>query len=174
MEHAILVHSPEYANWVFDKTHPTQGRRFLHARNQLMLEAQRRRLNVYEIEPQTCSTDDLHLVHSMDYVFDVTIRGECDEWVGQRHDLGDLAKMFVSGTLTALDVLLDKKTLLAVNYAGAKHRFELLAVRLLVELRCIQPVVAFVYPLLSLSMLGKPLAQLWQSRLLQARSLDKP
>jgi len=121
MEHAILVHSPEYANWVFDPTHPTQGRRFLHARNQLMLEAQRRRLNVYEIEPQTCSTDDLHLVHGMDYVFDVTIRGECDEWVGQRHDLGDLAKMFVSGTLTALDVLLDKKTLLAVNYAGAKH-----------------------------------------------------
>ena len=121
MEHAILVHSPEYANWVFDKTHPTQGRRFLHARNKLMLEAQKRRLNVWEIEPEHCSTDDLHLVHDMSYVFDVVVRGESSEWNGQRHDLGDLAKLFVSGTLTALDTLIDKKTLLAINFAGAKH-----------------------------------------------------
>ncbi len=121
MEQAILVHSPEYANWVFDPTHPTQGRRFLHARNQVMLEAQKRRLNVWEIEPQTCSTDDLHLTHTMDYVHDVTIRGESSEWGGQRHDLGELAKMFVGGTLTALDTLLDRKTLLAVNFTGAKH-----------------------------------------------------
>jgi len=120
MEHAILVHSPEYANWVFDKTHPTQGRRFLHARNQLLLEAQKRRLNVWEIEPEHCSTDDLHLVHDMSYVFDVTVRGESTEWSGQRHDLGELAKLFVSGTLTALDTLIDKKTLLAINFAGAK------------------------------------------------------
>jgi len=121
MEHAILVHTPEYANWVFDKTHPTQGRRFLHARNKLMLEAQKRRLNVWEIEPEHCSTDDLHLVHDMSYVFDVIVRGESSEWNGQRHDLGDLAKLFVSGTLTALDTLIDKKTLLAINFAGAKH-----------------------------------------------------
>jgi acetoin utilization deacetylase AcuC-like enzyme len=121
MEHAILVHSPEYANWVFDKTHPTQGRRFLHARNKLVLEAQKRRLNVWEIEPEHCSTDDLHLVHDMSYVFDVVVRGESSEWNGQRHDLGDLAKLFVSGTLTALDTLIDKKTLLAINFAGAKH-----------------------------------------------------
>ena len=121
MEHAILVHTPEYANWVFDKTHPTQGRRFLHARNKLMLEAQKRRLNVWEIEPEHCSTDDLHLVHDMSYVFDVVVRGESSEWNGQRHDLGDLAKLFVSGTLTALDTLIDRKTLLAINFAGAKH-----------------------------------------------------
>lgn len=121
MEHAILVHSPEYANWVFDPTHPTQGRRFLLARNQVMQEAQKRRLNVWEIEPQTCSTEDLQLVHTMDYVHDVTIRGESSEWDGRRNDLGDLAKMFVGGTLTALDTLLDKKTLLAVNFPGAKH-----------------------------------------------------
>ena len=121
MEHAILVHTPEYANWVFDKTHPTQGRRFLHARNKLMFEAQKRRLNVWEIEPEHCSTDDLHLVHDMSYVFDVVVRGESSEWNGQRHDLGDLAKLFVSGTLTALDTLIDKKTLLAINFAGAKH-----------------------------------------------------
>lgn len=121
MEHAIIVHSPDYANWVFDKNHPTQGRRFLHARNKIILEGQKRHLNVYEVEPKVPSTDDLHLVHDMEYVFDVTVRGESNEWTGQRHDLGDLAKLFVGGTLTALDELLDYKTKLAIHYPGAKH-----------------------------------------------------
>ena len=74
MEHAVLVHSPEYANWVFDKTHPTQGRRFLHARNQFLLRAQERRLNVWEIEPEMPSTDDLHLVHDIVYAFFIAKR----------------------------------------------------------------------------------------------------
>ena len=121
MEHAIIVHSPEYAEWVFDKTHPTQGRRFLHARNKLILEGQRRRLNVYEIEPEMPSMDELHAVHDMTYVYDVTVRGESGEWSGQRHDLGDLAKLFVGGTLTAMDTLIDFKTRLAVHFPGAKH-----------------------------------------------------
>ena len=121
MEHAIIVHSPEYANWIFDKSHPTQGRRFLHGRNQIILEAQKRHLNVDEIEPEMPHTDDLLLIHDPIYVHDVTIKGESSEWDGQRHDLGELAKLFVGGTLTALDVLLDKKTLLAINLAGAKH-----------------------------------------------------
>lgn len=121
MEHAIIVHSPDYMRWVFDESHPTQGRRFLLARNQLMLEGQRRHLNIYEIEPQYPSTDDLHLIHDMTYVHDVVVRGESSEWVGQRHDLGDLAKLFVGGTLTALDELLDFKTKLAIHFPGAKH-----------------------------------------------------
>jgi len=121
MEHAVLVHSPEYANWTFDESHPTQGRRFLHARNQIMLEAQKRHLNVDEIHPEMPHTNDLLLVHDPMYVHDVTIRGKSDEWDGQRHELGELAKLFVGGTLTALDALLDKKTLLAINLAGAKH-----------------------------------------------------
>lgn len=116
MENAIIVHSPDYANWIFDKNHPTQGRRFLHARNKVILEGQKRNLNIYEIPPQYPSTDDLHLVHDMEYVFDVTIRGESREWDGQRHDLGDLAKLFVGGTLTALDELLDYKTKLAIHF----------------------------------------------------------
>jgi hypothetical protein len=27
-----LIHSDEYKNWIFDPTHPTQGRRFNNAR----------------------------------------------------------------------------------------------------------------------------------------------
>lgn len=121
MEHAIIVHSPDYANWVFDPKHPTQGRRFLHGRNQIILEGQKRHLNIDEIEPHYPTMDELHAVHDMTYVHDVTVRGESGEWDGQRHDLGDLAKLFVGGTLTALDTLLDMKTRLAIHLPGAKH-----------------------------------------------------
>jgi acetoin utilization protein AcuC len=117
----MLVHSPEYANWVFGKSHPTQGRRFLHGRNQIILEAQRRHLNIDEVLPEMPHTDDLLLVHDPIYIHNVTVRGESDEWDGQRHDLGDLAKLFVGGTLTALDLLLEGKTKLAIHLAGAKH-----------------------------------------------------
>ncbi len=121
MEDAILIHSPEYSNWVFSKTHPTQGRRFDNARNRLMLEAQTQKLNVWELPPEMPTTDDLHLVHDMEYVYDVTVRGESGEWEGRRNDLGDLAKLFVGGTLTALDLLVDEKTKLAIHFPGAKH-----------------------------------------------------
>jgi acetoin utilization protein AcuC len=86
-----------------------------------MLRAQKLHLNVWEIEPEVPTMDELHSVHDMEYVFDVTTRGESSEWSGQRHDLGDLAKLFAGGTLTALDTLIDYKTRLAVHFAGAKH-----------------------------------------------------
>ena len=121
MEDAVLVHSPDYANWIFDEKHPTQGRRFLHGCNQIMLEGQRRKLKIYEVEPRAPHTDSLHLVHDMTYVHNVTVRGESSEWDGPRHDLGELAKLFVGGTLTALDSLMEGDTKLAIHLPGAKH-----------------------------------------------------
>lgn len=121
MEDAIIVHSPEYANWVFDPTHPTQGRRFLLGRNRVIIEGQDRRLNIDEFSPEIPHTDDLLLVHDPIYVHDVTVKGLSDEWDGARHDLGDLAKLFVGGTLTALDALIEEKTKLVIHLPGAKH-----------------------------------------------------
>ena len=121
MEHAIIVHSPRYGDWVFDDKHPTQGRRFLHGRNRIILEAQNRKLNVYEVEPKMATVDDLLLVHSSEYVREVIEEGYSWEWTGSRQDLGDLARLFVGGTLTALNELLDYKTRLAINLPGAKH-----------------------------------------------------
>ena len=121
MEDAIIVHSPEYANWVFDPTHPTQGRRFLLGRNRVIIEGQNRHLNIDEFPPEIPHTDDLLLVHDPIYVHDVTIKGLSNEWDGARHDLGDLAKLFVGGTLTALDSLIEEKTKLAIHLPGAKH-----------------------------------------------------
>lgn len=121
MEDAIIVHSPDYANWIFDASHPTQGRRFLHGRNQIILKAQDRRLNVDEIEPQFPHHDDLHSIHDITYVHEVIVKGICDEWEGTRYDMGELAALFVGGTLTALDCLIEQKTKLAIHLPGAKH-----------------------------------------------------
>ena len=121
MEDAIIVHSPDYSNWVFSNTHPTQGRRFQLGRNQIMLKGQERKYNIYEIYPENCHTDDLLLVHDPIYVHDVTVRGLSNEWSGPRHDLGELAKLFVGGTLTALDELLNGTTKLAIHLPGGKH-----------------------------------------------------
>ena len=121
MEDAIIIHSPDYADWIFDKSHPTQGRRFLHGRNRIILEGQERRLNIDEFHPEYPHTDDLHTVHDITYVHEVVVKGLSDEWDGVRYDLGDLATLFVGGTLLALDMLLDEKTKLAIHLPGAKH-----------------------------------------------------
>ena len=44
----VLVHSDEYANWVFDSHHPTQGRRFVLAREMLFEQAAELGLKVEE------------------------------------------------------------------------------------------------------------------------------
>ncbi len=121
MKDAIIVHSPEYANWIFDKSHPTQGRRFLNGRNQIMLESQKLHLDVDETHPLVPDIDDLLICHDPIYIHDVTVKGLSNEWRGQRNDLGDLAKLFVGGTLTALNALLKEKTKLAIHLPGAKH-----------------------------------------------------
>ncbi|MEY2646299.1 MAG: hypothetical protein RL158_275 [Bacteroidota bacterium] len=121
MKDAIIIHSPEYANWVFDPNHPTQGRRFMLGREQVILNGQKRNLNIEELLPEVPHSDDLLICHDPIYIHDVTVKGLSNEWSGQRHDLGDLAKLFVGGTLTALSALLEAKTKLAIHLPGAKH-----------------------------------------------------
>jgi acetoin utilization protein AcuC len=121
MKDAIIIHSPEYANWVFDPKHPTQGRRFMLGREQVILNGQERNLNIEEFLPDLPHSDDLLICHDPIYIHDVTVKGLSNEWNGQRHDLGDLAKLFVGGTLTALNALLEEKTKLAIHLPGAKH-----------------------------------------------------
>ena len=121
MKDAIILNSPVYANWVFDPKHPTQGRRFMLGHDQVMLNGQDRNLNIDEFLPELPHSDDLLLCHDPIYIHDVTVKGLSNEWSGQRHDLGDLAKLFVGGTITALNTLLEGKTKLAIHLPGAKH-----------------------------------------------------
>ena len=118
----VLVHSDEYAGWVFDSHHPTQGRRFMLARQMLLEQAATQGLVIEERESNLLPERDLlHLVHTPKYVDEVLSRGMSNEWAGSRTDLSSLALRMAGGSFIAVEALLDGTALTAVNFAGAKH-----------------------------------------------------
>jgi len=116
-----LVHSDKYKEWIFDKTHPTQGRRFSNARDLLLKEASKDGIEVIEIPPRPATREELLRVHTSAYIDEVLKEGLSGQWDGQRMDLAELSSLFVGGTLVALDALLTGKTKLAIHFPGAKH-----------------------------------------------------
>ena len=116
-----LIHSDEYKNWIFDPTHPTQGRRFNNARDLLITSAKKEGIDVVEVLPRTATEAELLRVHTPAYIDEVLNQHISTEWDGERPDLASLASLFVGGTLTALDALLTNKTKLAIHFPGAKH-----------------------------------------------------
>lgn len=116
-----LIHSDEYKNWIFDPSHPTQGRRFNNARDLLLKTAKERSLDVVEVLPRFATEAELLRVHTPAYIDEVLNQHLSSEWDGERADLAGLAALFVGGTLTALDALLTNKTKLAIHFPGAKH-----------------------------------------------------
>ena len=114
----VLVHSDEYENWVFDPTHPTQGRRFTNGRKAIVEQFGDQ---LTEIEPRLATYNELALVHSPSYINSVLMDGVCEQWSGPRMELANLAQQFVGGTLVALNELMSGRTLRAVHLPGAKH-----------------------------------------------------
>ena len=121
LKSVVLVHSDEYANWVFDNNHPTQGRRFMNARNAFMESAGKSGIKVREVKPVLASRADLELVHSSNYVQEVLDNHTCNEWDEERADLAELANLFAGGTLVALDQLIGNQAQIAIHFPGAKH-----------------------------------------------------
>ena len=117
----VLVHSDKYANWVFDKNHPTQGRRFINARNLFLDGAKANQIEVREVSPSAASRTDLERVHSVGYVAEVLDQGISNEWNGPHFELASIAHLFVGGTLFALEQLLNGETNSAIHFPGAKH-----------------------------------------------------
>lgn len=121
MKELFLIHSDEYANWVFDSNHPTQGRRFMNAKNLLTKSWSEKTTEVIIVEPRLATKDELLRVHSSRYISEVLDAHKSGQWAGERPDLSNLAALFAGGTLVALDVLLKGKTSTAVHFPGAKH-----------------------------------------------------
>ncbi len=116
-----LIHSDDYKNWIFDPTHPTQGRRFNNARDLFLQLAKREDIDVVEISPNLVHKAELLRVHTPEYIDEVLEQHLSSEWEGVRTDLANLASKFVQGTLYALDNLMVGNTKLAVHFPGAKH-----------------------------------------------------
>ena len=66
-----LIHSDEYKNWIFDPTHPTQGRRFNNARDLLITSANKKGIDVVEVLPRTATEAELQRVHTPAYIDEV-------------------------------------------------------------------------------------------------------
>ena len=77
-----LIHSDEYKNWVFDKTHPTQGRRFTNASNLLRIASERGDFELIEVEPRLATRNELAYVHAKSYIHDVLDHHVTSEWQG--------------------------------------------------------------------------------------------
>ena len=116
-----LIHADEYKTWIFDPTHPTQGRRFNNARDLLITSAKKEGIDLVELFPRPATEAELLRVHTPAYIDEVVNQHISTEWDGDRPDLSSLASLFVGGTLTALDALLTGKTKLAIHFPGAKH-----------------------------------------------------
>jgi len=117
----VLVHSDQYANWIFDASHPTQGRRFINARNQFAQSMARTNSPFAELLPRLATRAELERVHASRYIDEVIIGHVSSQWPGKRSDLAILASTFVGGTLTALDVLINGGARTAIHFPGSKH-----------------------------------------------------
>lgn len=117
-----LIDSDFYANWVFDPSHPTQGRRFIKARELLRSNAPHAGVSVMGIESDFFpSRARLERVHSADYLDAVLIDGISGEWAAPRMDLARLAHRMAGGTYLAARALINEHARTAVHFAGAKH-----------------------------------------------------
>jgi acetoin utilization protein AcuC len=116
-----LVHSDQYANWIFDPSHPTQGRRFINAHQQFTAQMAQAGHEVIEVKPRLATIEELARVHSLDYIKEVLTDNRTSQWSGQRLDLAELSALFAGGTLVALQTLLDGTAKTAIHFPGAKH-----------------------------------------------------
>ena len=116
-----LIHSDQYANWVFDPTHPTQGRRFINAKNFFSEQMAGTNSPLVILEPRSATRAELNRVHSSEYIDEVLESHTTGQWTSARPDLSALAALFAGGTLVALDALLTGKAKTAIHFPGAKH-----------------------------------------------------
>ena len=122
MTAVVLVHHDDYADWVFDGHHPTQGRRFIKARELLLELADEAGIDVIEIVSDLLPDRAvLETFHDPVYVDEVMAQGRCGEWAGERPDLAQIAHRMVGGTLLAAQALVEGRALTAVHFPGAKH-----------------------------------------------------
>ena len=122
MTAVVLVHHDDYAGWVFDSHHPTQGRRFTRARELLLDSANKAGIEVIEVASDLLPDRAvLETVHDSGYIDEVIVHGRCGEWSGERPDLARIAQRMVGGTLLAARALVEGRALTAVHFPGAKH-----------------------------------------------------
>ena len=118
----VYLSDPDFFSpWSLGADHPTQGRRYSNVKLQFAELAKSNNLEVVEIPPRTATHEELLRVHSARFVIQVTekhIRFHSSDDDPQQ---AILASAMVGATLQMFEALLARKTLTAINFAGAKH-----------------------------------------------------
>lgn len=121
MKDLTIIHDPIYANWIFDPSHPTQGRRFTNGYDTLVTHAEAAGIRYDTINPTPALRAELETVHTPEYVTHVLDQHQSGEWRGPRADLAELASLFAGGTMLGIELLTNRHAMTVANLPGAKH-----------------------------------------------------
>jgi acetoin utilization deacetylase AcuC-like enzyme len=75
-----IVHSHQYGDWVFDKNHQTQGRRFILAKEILCRKLFEKNIHYTLHQPRRATINELYRVHGSEYVHQVLDGQISNEW----------------------------------------------------------------------------------------------
>ena len=115
------INTDAYYNWQpGGENHPTQGRRYKHSTRVLQQLENEGVLELFETSSRPAALEELELVHSDEYINQVLIEGECQEWVGSKPDQAEIASLLFGGTMLAVEMV-QGGAKFVVNLPGAKH-----------------------------------------------------
>jgi acetoin utilization protein AcuC len=122
MELPVYLSDPGFfSSWSLGADHPTQGSRYSNVKAQFAELTKASGIRVVQIDPRTASRQELMRVHSSRYVEQVVDHHERFSPDDNDPEQAVLASAMVGATLQMLDALMLRKTLAAINFAGAKH-----------------------------------------------------
>ena len=116
-----VIDADFFKNWSLGANHPTQGRRYSNVKELFGELAEKRDVNLVVVEPRTATYDELAKVHAPNFIIDVTQKYLRFDSIDANKEQAEIASMMAGATVQMLDALLEKKTLTAINFAGAKH-----------------------------------------------------
>ena len=116
-----FIHDDIYGNWVLGATHPTQGRRYLHAAALLQDIAPAAELDLKVLPTRQATREELSLVHTQEYLDRVLNDFDGGAWEGgPNRELSLLASTLCGGTMVAVEHV-RAGALNVVHLPGAKH-----------------------------------------------------
>lgn len=122
MKQLIIIHIDEYRNWTLSTSHPTNGNRYINALKLISDDVANLGIDTEIREPSQRNVRPLlETIHDLDYVAEVIDAHTCSQWMGANETLSQLAQLLASGTIDALEALINGETLTAVHLPGAKH-----------------------------------------------------
>ena len=117
----FVINADLFSPWSLGADHPTQGRRYSNAKKFFAQEAKDRGVELTVVEPRMATQEELLRVHAPKFISDVTEKYLRFNSFDSDKDQAEIAAMMAGATVQMLEVLLEKKTLTAINFAGAKH-----------------------------------------------------